>query len=39
MIMTNPPTYPGFNPTQIGMTVTLDRLWDALQNALGGYDG
>jgi hypothetical protein len=39
LAMSNPPIYSGFNPTELRITVTLDRLWDALQNALGGYDG
>jgi Na+-translocating ferredoxin:NAD+ oxidoreductase subunit D len=39
LAMNQPPVYPQFNPTQSGMTVTLTRLFDALQAALGDYHG
>jgi Na+-translocating ferredoxin:NAD+ oxidoreductase subunit D len=33
------PLYPGFSPTQSGVTISLDRIFEAIQLALGGQHG
>lgn len=39
LALTQSPIYPTFSVSQTGVTISLDRIFTAIQLALGGYDG